>query len=182
VVRRQLGWYPLPIYFVPGCHDRRGRGDVYFRRLFGPLTGYFDYGGLRFVWIDNTRTRMRGKNRKTLTAARSAQPVLPHLLFMHRPLEDPRPGQDHRMEDEKGIQEIRHYLTEGPTEYVFASHIHEYGEGHYGEVPWVYSGGGGANNQLPPHYLLVTCHDGSVIGVEKHELPMPVHTVATSSN
>lgn len=169
MVRRQMGWFPLPVYFVPGCHDVRGGGEPHWRSLLGPLSGWFECAGMRFVWFENASHPMRPHNWRTLEAV-EREPSRPVLLFLHRPLDDPRPGHNHIMRDEKGRARLREFIERIKPVRVFHSHIHGHFEGVYGDVPFTVSGGGGADLQGHdrPHYLVVTCREGRVV-VERRE-------------
>jgi hypothetical protein len=138
----------MPYFVAIGNHDTGDdRQATEFRYLFGDnsLNFHFDYGGIRFVLMDNV-TAVQPYD-ETLTWLDSilsqTPPGFRKLVFTHRPPADIDKWAYHawNLENSKTFTLT---MTKHGVEHVFLGHIHAYSTATKDGVAYTISGGGGA--------------------------------------
>jgi len=172
----------IPCYTVPGNHDIKGNGAMLYQNLLAPSFHYFDYRGLRLVFLDSSTLEL-GEAQLAWLEDLLAQGDRGVLLFQHAPPVDPR-GKGHALLDPGEAQRFL-ALAAGAGSAVkgmFFGHIHIYHAQVEDGIACVISGGGGASLYAPPdeggyhHYTLVTVTEEGSVRVE----PCPVEPPARS--
>lgn len=133
-----------PYYTVPGNHDVKGEGSVYYCQNLSPEYYYFDYSGFRFCFLDSSSMGIDAEQLAWLEET-LAGGELPGYLFLHVPPVDPR-GKDHGFLDPNQAQAFIELVTasNSPVQGVFSGHIHLFNQSQTSGVQFVVSGGGGA--------------------------------------
>jgi len=146
----------LPLLTVIGNHELKGEGLPLFRQIFGPTDLSFRLGDYAFVLINNagkegvSDTRLQWLRQEL----RRHQGARLRLVFLHKPLFDPRPRHSHAM-PEAPARRLLAVLKEGRADHVFAGHIHGYFTGTWEGLPYTISGGAGTalHGRDPRHYF-----------------------------
>lgn len=153
--REYLDYYIPPLlqssipYFVAiGNHDDGDSGmATAYRTLFGEqsLNYYFDYGALRFVFVDNS-TRVWSPQQtlswleKTLQGTPDGMSV---IVSAHKPPATIRKWSYHAW-DEISSRRFTELMSEYRVAHVFLGHIHAYSTARLNGVDYTIAGGGGA--------------------------------------
>ena len=120
---------PLPVYISIGNHDFNQNGLVYKRFLneLGPMNHAFELGGTRFINIDTAadffpaNAGNRGKLAQQLH--QSEKRYDDQLFFTHKPIQDPRVGQDHSI-NEREINWLKEQMSSIGCSTLFNGHVH----------------------------------------------------------
>ncbi len=155
----QLRKLKKPLLTVPGNHDVADHGVENYLKIFGPLYYSFHVGPAYFIMLDNSNEKdidpyQMKWFKKELQRARSFKYK---FVFFHVPIFDPRvkaqPG--HSMKDVKNAKKLLSILKEYGVTMVFCGHIHGYFRGSWDGVPYVITGGAGAElvGLNPNHYF-----------------------------
>lgn len=121
---------PLPVYISIGNHDFNQNGLVYqqFLNQLGPMNDAFELGGTRFVNMDTAADFLPASsgNRGQLIRQlhHSDQPYDDQLFFTHKPMQDPRPGEDHAIGNEREIVWLREQMNSLGCSTLFNGHVH----------------------------------------------------------
>lgn len=154
-----------PYFTVVGNHDVGREGLRNYRQIFGEENYSFDYGGCRFVVLDNSLGHFPAERLEWLD--RQLDTPLRKFVFLHKP---PDVGTWGKAFDASPWHENAGRFTElvgqHRVERVFVGHIHAYGEKEIDGVRYVLTGGAGAPLAPSPHayfhYVLVTVSPTSV--------------------
>jgi len=131
---------PLPILTTTGNHDLRGRGKLYYERLFGPLNHAFDLGGYRFIILDNGFNRLTAAQLDWLET--KLQGPLPKFVFLHAPPATIPQWAWHSFSP--GAERFTALMEKYKPVRVLVSHIHAYDRVTQNGVDYILSGGAGA--------------------------------------
>jgi predicted phosphodiesterase len=144
----------LPMVHVRGNHEIRATGGASnYGRFVGNPMWVFDYGGCRFIGMDNSNGHFTPQSISVLRiylglpGADGSQPVLPSMrrsfIVMHQP---PYVGrwQVHAMRPDGLGDQLVQAAAEAHASAVFCGHIHLYDEMDVSGVPYIISGGAGA--------------------------------------
>ena len=123
---------PIPCYVSIGNHDFNDSGLVYekFRSEIGPLNSVFDIAGTRFINFDTgadflpVNTGLRGDFFDTLEPEGSKS----NVYFTHRPLIDPRPGEDHVVGSKSEANWIVEMIRKSGQGPLLTGHVHHSAE------------------------------------------------------
>ena len=156
---KQIRKLRKPFLTVPGNHDVEDHGVENYLRIFGPLYYSFHVGPAYFIVLDNSNEKRIDPYQMEWLREElmKSQNYRYRFVFMHVPIFDPRvrkqPG--HSMRDVKNAKEVVSILKEYNVTMVFTGHIHGYFEGRWDGVPFIISGGGGAElmGLDPDHYF-----------------------------
>lgn len=158
---------PIPIFSVPGNHDRGAREDfAAYRALLGEEQFSFDYGDCRFVGENNSkRKRMTKDDLVYLHRELSKSPIQYKFVFIHIPpafFEDGIVTVARRRGFKKRQDEFRALMTHHQVTEVFMAHIHGYATKEVDGVRYTLTAGAGAplSKGLPQeaqvhHYVLI---------------------------
>ncbi len=156
---KQMKKLNKPFLPVPGNHDMEDHGMENYIRIFGPLYYSFHVGSFYFIILNNLdEKRVDPYQMKWLEEELAkSQNCRYRFVFMHVPIFDPRVLRQlgHSMKDVKNAKELASILKKYNVTMVFAGHIHGYFEGEWFEVPFIVSGGAGAELMRldPNHYF-----------------------------
>lgn len=154
-----------PYFTAAGNHDRRfphGEQDLaYYASIFGRPDYAFDFGGVRFVFVDSSLLRVEARQLAWLDAALDTG--LKKVVITHVP-----PSQLERWTYggkaggiKGGSAEFTALMTKHRVDRVYVGHHHGVGEMLYDGVRYVLTGGGGSplypglGYQRMHHYLRV---------------------------
>ena len=127
--------------------------------IFGPIYYSFHVGPAYFIVLNNSNERdvdpyqMEWLKKELENSQRYKY----RFVFFHVPIFDPRvkrqPG--HSMKDLKNAKELLEVLKNGKVTMVFCGHIHGYFRGNWDGVPYIITGGAGAElvGLNPSHYF-----------------------------
>ncbi|MFH1288374.1 MAG: metallophosphoesterase [bacterium] len=165
-----------PFFPVIGNHEFVNPvGEKYFKALFGDTNYSFNYSDYHFIIIDNSKGIFTKENFKWLEKDISENSKKQIMVFMHKPLFDPRPGENHVMDNKQDAWHLEEILLKKRIKYVFAGHIHAYYNETRKGIKYYITAGGGAklvSDESFYHYLLVKV-DGKKVEVEVRELEPP---------
>lgn len=138
----------IPFFVALGNHDD---GDdaraIEYRTLFGPdsLNFSFDYGGWRFILIDNvTGVRPYEETLDWLKETLEETPgEMPVIVAAHRPISTVEKWAYHSW-DETSSRAFADLMSDHDVEHVFFGHIHAYSTARFQGVDYTIAGGGGA--------------------------------------
>jgi predicted phosphodiesterase len=131
----------IPWYSVPGNHDVRYDGLRFYDSNLAPSRYYFDWAGIRFLFLDSSSLGFPANNmawlRETLAQGQDA------LLFMHVPPLDPR-GRDHAFLDRDEARAFMDLIEQHAVRGVFSGHIHMFHQRKERGILHLTTGGAGA--------------------------------------
>ncbi|WP_126993712.1 metallophosphoesterase family protein [Thermosipho globiformans] len=161
-----------PFFVVPGNHDVSDNGVENYIRIFGPLYYSFYVNNSYFIFLNNS-------NEKNLDLFQlnwleqelvKSQRFKYRFVFLHVPLFDPRvktqPG--HSMKDLENAHLLLSMFKKYNVTMVFAGHIHGFFKGNWEGVPYIITGGAGAElvgldkNHYFYHYVKVNVSENEV--------------------
>lgn len=138
----------LPMVFVRGNHElKSGAGAADYANYIGANQWSFDFGGCRFVGLDNAAGSFGTDAAAYLSSTLDAGPAWQHaFVLFHEP---PPVGrwQAHSMHDDAhggNSAGVLAAIGDRHVSAVFLGHIHLYDEMDIGGVPYIISAGGGA--------------------------------------
>lgn len=125
---------PIPTYISLGNHDFHDDGIIYhrFREELGPLNSVFSLAGFQFVNMDTAADffpasgGLRGAIFRTLQADQAS--YSDRLIYTHRPLRDPRPGNDHIVGGVGEAEWIAQQITQLGANKLVTGHVHHSAE------------------------------------------------------
>jgi len=128
-----------PLISVIGNHDAHDGGKKIWLREFGDTNFYFDFGGVRFICLDNADLKLDADELSFLED--KLQVDMPRIVFAHTPPDYGRWGA-HCFR--KGSDAFLDLLHKYRVEYAFFAHIHLYDKLRIGPTTCIISGGAGA--------------------------------------
>jgi Icc-related predicted phosphoesterase len=147
---------PIPVFSIPGNHDRGARSDfAAFRAVHGEERFSFDYGPCRFVGVNNAkRARLTVDDLEFLEAELGKSPQAYKFVFIHIPpryFEDGLVIVEKRRGFKKLQQEFHALMARRQVTEVFMGHIHGYASREIDGVRYTLTAGAGAplGRQLP---------------------------------
>lgn len=140
---------PVPVFSVPGNHDRGARNDfAAYRELLGEEQFSFDHAGCRFVGVNNSkRKRMTDKDIAFLDRELAKPAARYKFVFIHIPptfFEDGVVTVAKRRGFKKRENEFRALMTRHQVTEVFMAHIHGYATKEVDGVRYTLTAGAGA--------------------------------------
>lgn len=150
-----------PAVVIPGNHDVRKAGRAWFYNIFGSFYFYVCHNKRLFVFLDDSDKRHpfafeMDWLRKTLANCNQANLK---VIFMHIPIYDPRKSNKigHSIRNPRYADYLIKLLEKYRINVVFASHIHSYYQGYWGNLKFFITGGAGYENpNINPHFLKVS--------------------------
>lgn len=130
-----------PVIAVPGNHDyTKGKnGSANYNIYFGDSSFTFDFGGVRFVLVDNAKGYLSKTQLSQMKTDLTTDQV--KVVMMHAPPKGPYPK--HYFEG--GAKELLNIIRQTGCEYAFFAHIHGYDKRTIEDKCTAYiTGGGGA--------------------------------------
>lgn len=176
----QIDHCKIPFLTVVGNHDIREDGRKNYYNIFGPFYYSFHVGDAFFITLDDANeVQLEGSQiqwlKQQLEAAKNYK--YKFVLF-HVPLYDPRKKATakplfsipvlkeyefhHSLDNKRQVKELITLFERYHVTHIYASHIHAYYQGKWGDIPFAITGGAGAelvgNNPHHDfyHYLKIT--------------------------
>jgi len=153
-----------PLISVIGNHDVSWGGRKIWAKEFGDTNFYFDFGGVRFICLDNSDSKLDADELDFLEDKLQTQ--MPRIVFAHAP---PDYGRWTVHSFKNGSDAFLALLRKYEVEYAFFAHIHLYDKLYIGPTTCIISGGAGAplygnyNFGGPNiHVVNVTVKDGRI--------------------
>ncbi len=123
---------PLPCYISIGNHDFNDSGLVYqhFRQHLGRFNHHFTIAGTRFVNFDTAADffPVHGGMRGDFFEQLQREQTTSQLFFTHRPLRDPRPGEDHNVGSVNGVSWLSEAIDLAGGGPLLTGHVHHSAE------------------------------------------------------
>lgn len=139
----QISVSGAPFFSVIGNHENMAPGGLErYKQMFGMTDFFFDYGGARFICIDNS-----AENGYTMTDAQFAwlEPLLrndmPKFIFMHAP---PKTHIWGAAMDRQSSERFMDMAEKYKVRKVYFGHVHAYDRLRRGETDYVMTGCAGA--------------------------------------
>ena len=149
-----IGNHEIPFFFGDRGNFKKYIGRTYFS---------FSYANSYFIALDNAgKKRVENKQLQWLeNELKNSRKFRNRFVFLHVPLFDPREGtlkKGHSMKDVENARKLLALFQKYRVSMVFASHIHTFLQGKWGNVPFIITGGAGAPNSRDNgfyHYIVV---------------------------
>ncbi|WP_144240137.1 phosphodiester glycosidase family protein [Haladaptatus cibarius] len=118
ILREEVG-DALPVYYLPGNHERTGPGDLSnFKAAFGDTRYTFDHEGTRFFLLDSSTGSFRTSDfqqlsdlQRGLNDAADADAIENVVVVAHHPPRDPLVGDNSQLGDRMEAELIEEWLT-----------------------------------------------------------------------
>jgi len=171
---KQIKKFKIPVLIVPGNHDVEDHGVENYIEIFGPLYYSFHLGEAYFIILNNSNEERIDSYqmwwlREELEKSKTYRY---RFLFMHVPIYDPRLKYDqqpgHSMKDLENAKKLLSLIENYNVTMIFAGHIHGYFKGYWEKVPYIITGGAGAElfgvdpNHYFYHYIKVNVSEEGV--------------------
>jgi len=155
---------------VMGNHDM-GHKKKEFMYLFGKLDYSFDYGGCRFLILDNAEGKLTKEQLAWADGKLEESHSLRKFVFMHEPPKTIGKWAWHSFD--KGADEFVELMEKYQVDEVFMGHIHAYSTDEYNGVNYTVTGGGGTslNKKYGPKGNI---HHYMVVDVSEHDIQQQV--------
>ncbi len=170
-IRPLLTSVGVPFFNAPGNHEINGRADFQaeYLKQFGPMYGYFDYGGCRFIALatdsaDSTANFTKDELAWIDTALAGKKPS---FVYQHRPYFARKPDPADSATVENGGPVAAKFAAAN-VKAVFEGHDHVFNHSVHDGIDYYIAGGAGAPLDAAPdeggffHYVLVHVKDGKV--------------------
>lgn len=148
--------FDVPYVTAIGNHERHAPGGLdRYRKIFGELDYYFDYGGVRFVSVDNCSVKYEIRDEQLEWLDEVLDTDLIKFVFMHAPPET------WLWDDSNFSQNAARFMEtveKHGVRKVFAGHKHAYDRFTRGGTEYIITGGGGA--PLEPDVDIFYSRDG----------------------
>ena len=157
-----------PFLMVVGNHELRGGGLSLYKEFFGRDYFAFRLGKTCFFMANNAANDLGPSQRLWLRKSlKEAQSCRLKLLFMHKPLFDPRKGYEHSLPRDQARALLTSFRKYG-VDHIFCAHVHGFFQGAWGGIPYTITGGAGARlygkdpQHFFYHYLKVSLKEGEL--------------------
>lgn len=148
----------VPVFMTPGNHDIDNGGGRHYAARFGPGSYSFDYGRWHFTLVESSTGSISASDRGWLDADLGASIMPQAVVLTHYPLDDPRRGWRHQLNDKDEISDLKTLFEKNRVALVATSHIHGYFQYMERGVKYLVTGGAGASlipNAGENHFIVV---------------------------
>jgi 3',5'-cyclic AMP phosphodiesterase CpdA len=151
-----------PFLTVVGNHELKESGRTNYYNILGRFYYSFSVGDAYFIVLDDGNEKDLDPWQMSWleNKLKDSQSYKYKFVFMHVPLFDPQ-GKGHCLKNVTFARELEKLFNQYGISMVFASHIHGYFTGKWGNVPFIITGGAGAElmgtdkNHYFYHYIKV---------------------------
>jgi len=158
---KQIKRFRVPLLVVPGNHDVEDHGTENYIEIFGPLYYSFQFGDAYFIILNNSNEEKIDSYQMWWLEEEleKSQAYKYCFLLMHVPIYDPRLKYDqqpgHSMKNLENAKKLLSLIENYNVTMIFAGHIHGYFRGYWEKVPYIITGGAGAElfGTNPEHYF-----------------------------
>lgn len=140
----------VPVFTTPGNHDTKNYGPEGYISRFGPENYYFDYGGVRFAFVDSSDENITPAQISWLGKTFSGADR--KVIVTHVPCYDPF-GNNHTL-DPASCERLQKFALENGVKAVFTGHIHAYYMLTIENTDFVITGGAGGSLVNGTHHWL----------------------------
>jgi len=139
------GRLTIPLLWVAGNHEYMGGGKARYEILVGHPDFSFVVGDVTFIMFDGAHPSRPSDDRllwleRELSRARERGMC---LVFLHRPLFDPRGGGYHESLEDDYAEELLELFQTYRVHHVFCGHVHGSFHGRWEGIPYAVTGGAG---------------------------------------
>ena len=131
----------VPVFTTPGNHDTKTFGPDGYISRFGSTQYYFDYGDVRFAFVDSSDLTITAKQISWLGGILSE--AHRKVVVTHAPCYDPFEG-NHTL-DPASCERLEEFALENGVTAVFSGHVHAYSSLRVGDTDFVITGGAGGS-------------------------------------
>jgi predicted phosphodiesterase len=167
-VEEALNSSAVPVYTTVGNHDVKNEGAVEYTSRLGPMEYYFDYGGMRFAFIDTSDLNFTEAQADWLREVFDG--VQGRIVVTHVPSCDPF-GDNHTLMDES-CSRFQDLAEELALTAVFNGHIHAYDHSVIGQTDFVITGGAGGTLVAGSHHFVVATLSDDGFSFEKTDIEL----------
>ncbi len=141
VLENTLNGSSLPVFTTPGNHDVKNDGEAGYVSRFGPSDYSFDYGGVRFAFVDSSDLNITTDQISWLEGTFSG--ASRKVIVTHAPTYDPIDG-NHTLSPASS-ERLRDFALENEVTAVFSGHVHAYSVLRIDNTNFVITGGAGGS-------------------------------------
>jgi predicted phosphodiesterase len=131
----------VPVFTTPGNHDVKTDNSSEFVSRFGPTRYSFDYGGVRFAFVDSSDLDISPEEISWLDKAFTGADR--KVIVTHAPCYDPFEG-NHTL-DTPSCDRLEQFASDAHVTAVFSGHIHSYYVLRVDNTDFVITGGAGGS-------------------------------------
>jgi len=140
----------VPYFTVLGNHDIARHGRDEYHALIGPDYYSFDFGMVRFIYLDNADGHLGAEQLKWFEG--QLQGAKESIVFLHKPPPFGKWGHPHRAEGwHQDADEFVALVQKYKVPYVFAGHIHRFDRKVVNGTTYIITGGAGAPLDISKH-------------------------------
>ena len=170
-----------PLLTGIGNHELKEKGRGLYAEIFGPFYYSFRIGKVCFFVLDDANEKGLDRWQRIWIERelkRSKGLCTQRLVFFHVPLYDPRRGHHRHCLPEEAAHDLLNLFQDYGVSHIFSSHIHGFFQGNWGGIPYIITGGAGAElvgtdpNHYFFHYLKVKVVNGN-LQIKVKRLPSP---------
>jgi hypothetical protein len=147
--------YPLPILHLIGNHDEPYPGEMIFRTVFGERDFFFDYGGVRFIFMGSEKLGFPRRRLDWLEDKLKDDEPATKIFISHEYMFEAYPEVFHGIslhfvEKITNTAKVLDLLDKYDVPLAIAGHLHRYYEKIHRGTVLVMTGGGGQSGFLEP--------------------------------
>ena len=131
----------IPVFTTPGNHEVKNHGILGYEARFGPSEYSFDYGGVRFAFVDSSQLSIN--NDQISWLERTLEGVDRKVIVTHAPCYDAIEG-NHTL-DSASCERLENFALSDNVTAVFSGHVHAYSLLRVENTDFVITGGAGGS-------------------------------------
>ncbi|HUU07557.1 MAG TPA: metallophosphoesterase [Thermoplasmata archaeon] len=165
-VEEVLNASALPVYTTVGNHDVKNDGATEYSSRFGPTQYHFDYGGMRFAFVDTSDLNFTEAQADWLREV--FEGAQGRIVVTHVPSYDPF-GDNHTLTNES-CSRFSDLADELGFTAVLNGHIHAFDHSLVGETDFIITGGAGGTLVNGSHHFVVATLSDDKFVFEKTDI------------
>lgn len=155
-----------PVFVTPGNHDIRNEGPDEFASRFGPTQYGFDYGGVRFAFVDSSDLNISEDEIGWLTSFFAGADA--KVVVTHAPSFDPF-EYNHTL-DAASCDRFQAFVLDEHVDAVFNGHVHAFYQMTVDDTCFTITGGGGGSLTDGVHHFVLVNRSSGGFEYEKVDL------------